>query len=73
MDPEKWSRFDENASKEQIMELLAAVVSNCDEGLNGMKTDCWTDLYRMEINIEGGQQSRHSVLQSDRFTIGEAT
>lgn len=40
MDPEKWSRFDENASKEQIMELLAAVVSNCDEGLNGMKTDC---------------------------------
>ena len=40
MDPEKWSRFDENASKEQVMELLAAVVSNCDEGLNGMKIDC---------------------------------
>ena len=40
MDPEKWSRFDENASKEEVMEFPAAVVSNCDEGLNGMKTDC---------------------------------
>ena len=73
MDPEKWSRLDENASKEEVMEFPAAVVSNCDEGLNGMKTDCWTDLYRMGVYIEGGKQSRHSVLQSDRFTIGEAT
>lgn len=39
MDPEKWSRFDENASKEQVMDILAAVVSDCDEGLNGRKIE----------------------------------
>lgn len=51
MDPEKWSKFDENSSKEQVMEILAAVVSNFNDGINGILNGIWFDLYRMGVYI----------------------
>ena len=72
MDPEKWSRFDENASKEQVMDILAAVVSDCDEGLNGRKIEFIFYWHRLGVYIEGRKQNRCSVYQSDQFASGKA-